>query len=179
MSFVLLSQIVPVFAAMDGGIVNAVKSSSSQMRSVPGGGSIIMTMAQYECYSKNDMLNPTNGWTYSTGWKSSTGSIVGGYVNNNLASVRPRLDSRYALSIFHSENPNDYYGQDVPADAFLNSQSVYNTYSGLLYLKLYDYIYNNTYFTSFDFDSDGSVFVHPNFRVSSPASYYVWVSLGY
>lgn len=177
-SFILLSQIVPVYAAIDGGIVNAVKSSSSQMRSVAGGGSLIMTMVQYECYNKEDYpYNSYTGWTYSTGWKSTTGSVVGGYVNNTLASTLPRLVTKCPLSIFHSENPNDYYGQDVPANALLNSQSVNMTYSNMLYLKLYDYIYNNMVFSSYDFDSDGSVFVHPNFRADSPSSYYVWVTL--
>jgi hypothetical protein len=178
MSFVILAQLTPVFASnpIKDGNLRAVTSSSSQMRSVPAGGSLIMTMAQYECYASD---SNNSGWVYGKGWKYSTGSIVYGYANNSLSTI-PRLDTKnFALDIFGETGTGFLYdiGFDVPPDAQVNGYSVaQEIYDGLYYLNLHNYINIYGYLSFQDFGYS-TTYVHTNFRTSSPSSYYFWISI--
>ena len=178
MSFVILAQLTPVFAAnpVKDGKLRAVTSSSSQMWSVPAGGSLIMTMDQYECYASD---SDNSGWVYGRGWKSTTDSIVYGYANNSLSTI-PRLDTKnFPLDIFAETGTGSLYdiGFDVAPNAQVNGYSAaQEVYDGLSYLNLHNSIDSIGYLSYQDFGYSPT-YVHTNFRTSSPSSYYFWISL--
>jgi|GEM_PF-4827119 len=171
MSFMVLGQVAPAFASYDGAL-RCVTSTSLNMRSGPSTSyGIIMTMANHEAYANTG--DSGTGWDYCLGWKSSTGSVVGGYVATGYA-ITPAVTAKYALSIYHSESDSSYYNQDVPANAQINvGTSAQATYSNLYYLRFYNYNLNGTYKTVGQFDSDGVSFIHTAFRSSSPSYYYL------
>lgn len=160
----IFGQVVPTFASQDGQI-RKVNSDGVYMRSGPGTGySIIMTMALGEALAYK---SSTSGWDYCMGWNSGTSSIVNGYVSNGYDVSFTSATAKYALSLYSSESDSSYTGQDIPANAYLNVDTMaFPSYSNMYYMGITSWY------------SGGAVtyrngFVHTNFRTTSPSSYYI------
>ncbi|AHF11315.1 MULTISPECIES: SH3 domain-containing protein [Dehalobacter] len=160
----LLGLQVPTYAAQDGQI-RKVTTGGVNMRSGPGSSySVIMTLSQGEALA----YQSTSGdWDYFKGWKYTTSSIVNGYVPSGSAVSFTLATAKYALSIYSSESDSSYVGYDVPANAYLNVDTMaFNSYSNLYYLRLTSYVSGGTL-------NYQNGYVHTNFRTSSPSNYYI------
>lgn len=169
-AFLLLSQVLPVYASQDGPLRMTYENGLKLYQNANSSSTVLMTMGLGEALA---YLNYSGNWQKLRGWKYTTSSTVDGWSNGAIYSA-DSINAKYALTIFRSESDSSSAGYDVPANAEINIGEYGDyTYSNLYYLRLYNYYYNGVYKTAYDFDTDGAVFVHTNFRTTSPSNYYL------
>lgn len=171
----IVSQVVPVLASYDGPLrmtyVDGLYMRSDHNTSA----SIIMTMGIGEAITNNGSNSYYDGyyyWNTYMGWKSSTGSMVSGWVaesrpNQTYVASPSIVEAKYALNLYSSESDSSWTGAEVAAGSQLNPEYGHYTYS-------YMYFYDIDYWM----DPQGawhytSGYVHTNFRTSSPSNYYL------
>ncbi|MCB8818099.1 hypothetical protein [Desulfosporosinus shakirovi] len=167
--FILLSQVLPVYAAQDGPLRMTYNNGLNLYQNANSSSTVLMSMGLGEALA---YLDYSGNWQKLRGWKYTTSSIVNGWSNGNIASAGS-VGAKVALNIYRSESETPS-GYEVPTNASINvGEYGQYLYSNLLYLRLYNYYSGGIYVTAYDFDSDGTVFVHTNFRTTSPSNYYL------
>jgi hypothetical protein len=168
MIFMIFAQITPVFASIDGPLRQTFGSGSIYFRSGPSSSySIIMNCNPQEALAYTG--SSSNGYKSYKGWKSSTSSVVNGWVLDSKVAYYNNYSTKVALNMYNSESDGSYSGTEIPSGHYLNKDSGYfNTYSGLYYLYVQSSTnpFNNV-------TTARNCFVHTNFRSTYPSSYYI------
>lgn len=168
--FILLAQVLPVYAAQDGPLRVTQQSGLNLYQSQSTGSSVLMTMNLGEALAY--LGSGSDSWQNLRGWKSPTSSIVNGWSNGPIYSPS-FVYAKYALTVY-SNDSGTATAYDVPANAQLNVSEYGNyVHSNLVYLRAYNYYYNGQIISAINLGLSGYFFVHTNFRTSSPSSYYL------
>jgi hypothetical protein len=167
--FILLAQVSPVFAATDGPLRVTYESGLNLYQSQSTGSTVLMTMYSGEALAH--LGDGSGTWQNLRGWKAPTSSIVNGWSNGPIYSANA-VYAKYALTI-HSNDSGTPTSLDVPANAEINVGE-YGDYihSNLVYLRAYNYYYNGLV-TASDLGLYPYLFVHTNFRTTTPSGYYL------
>lgn len=176
------SQVVPAFAALDGTLRRTDTSGVVMRSNHSTGASTVMTMADNEAIVHTgdyaDYNDGTYLWGYYKGWKYTTSSIVTGWVtqydnSNTYVTSLVNANTTVVLNTYSSESDSSYRGSayDIPDNAWLNAyiNGPWYTYSNMYYLKVFDYATGG----GAVFEPSGGVYVHTNFRTTSPSNYYI------
>ncbi|WP_034378489.1 MULTISPECIES: hypothetical protein [unclassified Dehalobacter] len=165
MSFILIANISPAYASVDGsGKLYATIESTPLKSSASSSSSTVMTTGTGEALALMS-TTVTNGYRYLMG-RYAGGGAVYGYALSSKVTPATGAYVITDLNLYSSESESSVVCE-ISYNSTLNSNQVYKTYSQMHLLRVTDYADFTGYWHAY------SGYVHTNFDTGNVYAYYI------
>lgn len=167
MSFMILGQVIPAFASVDGQLYKTTVSGAPMKMSNSAGSTTLMNMGLNEALAHR--AASTNGYEFYWG-RNAGGWTESGFVLDSQVEPATGAGPIYALDVYFSEDEMGPPTMTVYPNNHFNSNDWFQVHKNMTLLQVTDYVD----FTGYVHDCFG--YVHTNFASGNVGSYYLWMN---